>query len=106
MNKIIDRFRDVAVIMIVMCHYAQTYYDLPNVVRIIIGMGQMGCQIFFVMSAFACFLSIDKKKYDYKTFLKRRLMKILPSYWGDCIIPNHDVVWSCKGTNCATTHCS
>lgn len=79
MNKIIDRFRGVAMIMVVICHYASTFKNLPSVVRIVMGMGQMGCQIFFVMSAFACFLSIDKNRYDCNTFMKRRLAKILPA---------------------------
>ena len=51
MKKIllVDLFKGVAIINIIIVHSAQIY-NLPDFVKSITNFGQMGCQMFFLMS--------------------------------------------------------
>ena len=73
-------FKGVAIAMVVLVHYAQSFV-LPDPLVKVAHFGQMGCQIFFVLSAFTLCLSFQKKPLHYVQFMKRRVLKIAVGYW-------------------------
>ncbi len=73
-------FKGVAICMIIFVHSSQ-YFLLPAWAKKLPQFGQMGCQIFFVLSAYTLCLSLEKNQTKTLPFLKRRIFRILPSYW-------------------------
>ncbi len=57
----VDFIKGVSMIMIVLCHAAQGFY-LPKFAENAFKFGQMGVQIFFLLSAFTICKSLDVKK--------------------------------------------
>lgn len=73
-------FKGVAIAMVVLVHYAQSFV-LPDFLAKVAHFGQMGCQIFFVLSAFTLCLSYQRKPLHYVQFMKKRVLKIAVGYW-------------------------
>lgn len=48
---LVDIFKGIAIIMVILVHSAQTF-ELPKGINYILNFGQMGCQIFFLLSSF------------------------------------------------------
>ena len=92
-NEKIEYFailRGVAIIAIIFTHIHQIF-DLPAYVRISPRFGQMGCQVFFLISGFFAY----NPSYIYrervmlnpaKEYYKKRLKRIAPGYWLTVII--------------------
>ncbi len=78
-------FKGIAIFMVFVVHYTQPFY-LTNLERAIPRLGQMGCQIFFVISGYTLCLSLERKPVDLKRFMCRRLSKIAPGYWTMIIV--------------------
>ena len=76
----ISFFKGVAMLMIVLCHASQKF-DIPTAFHVIPSFCQMGCQIFFALSAFSLCLSMDRKNDSVRAFYKRRFFSIAPGYW-------------------------
>lgn len=71
----LDIIRAIAAIMIVLVHLE------------IFGWGGHGVELFLLLTGFTAFLSIDRHKdVSPMTYYKRRLLRILPSYYGVVII--------------------
>ena len=77
---LVDFFKGIAILMVFLVHSAQRF-ELPAILTYIPRFSQMGCQIFFVLSAFTLCLSLEKKKYTYGSFVRRRISQIIPGYW-------------------------
>lgn len=55
-NPLVDIFKGIAIIMVIIVHSAQTF-ELPEGINYIPKFGQMGCQIFFLLSSFTMIYS-------------------------------------------------
>lgn len=84
-NKLltIDILKGIAIWMVIMVHSRQT---LPNLVPWlkIFDIGQMGCQIFFVVSGVSAMMSyerLESKRYASLEFYKKRIMSIIPGWY-------------------------
>lgn len=73
-------WKGVAILMIILTHSHQMF-NLPYSMRMIPMFGQMGCQIFFVLSCFGLCLSYERRAPKYIEFLKRRIKSISIGYW-------------------------
>lgn len=87
-NKLayVDALRGVAILAVILVHCAQYgANDYPAAVRTVFGMGQMGVQLFFVMSALTLFLSYDRRQgkelHVDRNFFIRRFFRIAPMYY-------------------------
>lgn len=76
----INYFKGIAILMVVMIHTSQRFYLEQPLLNITI-FGDLGCQIFFTLSAFCLCLSQEKKELSYIDFLKHRLKRIAVGYW-------------------------
>ncbi len=69
--------------MIVLTHVHQIF-DLPVYMKALPQLGQLGCQIFFVISGFFAFNPHWENLFDGKTILdyyKKKVRRIVPGYW-------------------------
>lgn len=89
MNKIkkykyIDALRGVAILLVIMVHCSQRF-DLPPLINQLMQIGPKGVQLFFIISAFTLFLSINKRREKEKfyvfNFFLRRFFRIAPLYY-------------------------
>lgn len=73
-NKQIDFFKGIAIIMILLAHSTQRIEGL-NLVNQLFSFGQMGCQIFFLISGYTISLSWKryKEKHSKLSFLIHRV---------------------------------
>lgn len=79
----IDALRGFAVFGVLMVHVGQDVTNLPDWVRNITDEGARGVQLFFILSAFTLFLSMEKraKEDNYASFLLRRFFRIAPLFY-------------------------
>jgi peptidoglycan/LPS O-acetylase OafA/YrhL len=80
----VDSLRGIAILMVMLVHTAQSVPELPRWVLTITKYGQLGVQLFFVISAFTLCHSADRrsdeKDRDIK-YLIRRFFRIAPLYY-------------------------
>lgn len=62
-DSLVDIFKGIAIMMVVLVHSAQTF-DLPKEVAYIPKLGQMGCQIFYLLSSFTLIYSFRGVNYS------------------------------------------
>lgn len=82
--KYIDSTRGIAILMVILVHTAQKIPDLDFLTSVISSYGQMGVQLFFVVSAYTlCLSSIrrDKESFPLLKFGIRRYFRIAPAYY-------------------------
>ncbi|MBL8002710.1 MAG: acyltransferase [Flavobacteriales bacterium] len=87
-NKLgyVDALRGVAILGVILVHCAQYgTNDYPGVIATVFGKGQMGVQLFYVMSALTLFLSyerrLNKELHPDRNFFIRRFFRIAPMYY-------------------------
>ena len=73
-------WKGIAIMMVILTHSHQMF-SLPLSIRLIPMFGQMGCQVFFVLSCFGLCLSYERNSPNYFDFIKRRLRSISTGYW-------------------------
>lgn len=83
--EIIDYFKGLAIIMIIVCHLTQVF-DIPSPLSSMSSFGRMGCQIFFLLSGFTITMSYDKSGSKLMTFYKKRWLGLAPGYWLSILI--------------------
>jgi len=80
----IDALRGIAIALVFVVH-AGGRANVEGAFRKVISSGQYGVQLFFVISAFTIFLTLDRRKGKEEglitNFFIRRLFRILPVYW-------------------------
>jgi peptidoglycan/LPS O-acetylase OafA/YrhL len=86
-NKLqyIDCLRGIAIIMVILNHADWHLPKMNDYAQAISNYGQMGVQLFFVVSAFTLCLSLNRRRVDdgenLKTFYLRRYFRIAPLYY-------------------------
>lgn len=75
----ISLLRVIAVCMILVVHFGQSL-PMPQILHTTIVWCQHGVQLFFLISGFLIFKSLDRNS-NIKIFYKKRLLRIIPSYW-------------------------
>ena len=78
-------FKGVAIILVVLVHSHQKFM-LTDTARLMPRFGQMGCQIFFLLSAFGLCYSFSKNAVSWFGFLKKRISKIYSGFYWAIII--------------------
>jgi len=76
-----DFFKGVAIILVILVHSHQAF-DLSPMFNAVQRFGQMGCQIFFVLSSLGLCFSYSKKQLPFIPFMKKRVSKLLIGYYG------------------------
>lgn len=80
----VDSLRGIAVLMVILVHIAQKTYGLDGLTKQTAMYGQMGVQLFFVLSAYTLCLSFDRRKQESRPllyFYVRRYFRIAPLYY-------------------------
>lgn len=78
--------RGLAIIGVVLVHTTLRFEGMAAILRSMLSFGQMGCQIFFLLSAYCLCLSNTGKGISLFTFYKRRFLSMAPAYWSAIII--------------------
>ena len=71
--------RVIAVLMVLTVHFGQSL-PFPSVIHTPIVWCQHGVQLFFLLSGFLIFKSLNRNS-DIKAFYKKRIIRIVPLYW-------------------------
>jgi len=84
-NRIVelDSLRGIAAIMVVFYHYTSRYFEifkLPNIAFYKFSFGHLGVELFFMISGFVILMSLEKVSNGWE-FLKKRFLRLYPSYW-------------------------
>lgn len=85
----IDALRGIAILMVVLNHSQSYILNLPIALKGLANYGQMGVQLFFIVSAFTLCLSFDRTKGDksgLQKFYIRRFFRIAPLYYFGIIL--------------------
>lgn len=80
-----ELFKGIAVLMVILVHSHQRYgltYSQSAIQRF----GQMGCQIFFVLSSFGLCYSFSKEVPKWSSHMKKRLSGLAVGWWGAILI--------------------
>ncbi len=79
----IDSLRGVAILMVILVHTSQTVSGLHSYIQTVCNFGQMGVQLFFVLSAFTLCLSMERRsgQSGLGSFYNRRFFRIAPLYY-------------------------
>lgn len=80
-----DFFKGIAILLVILVHIHQKLH-LPPLLHAVQSFCQMGCQIFFVLSAFGLCHSFSARQAKWLTHMKKRIYKLLPGYWGAIVI--------------------
>ena len=76
----IDFFKGIAILLVLLVHSIQRF-NVPFWVNVVPSLGQLGCQMFFVLSSFSLCLGYSDKNIKYFDFIKRRISKMIIGYW-------------------------
>ena len=90
-NKLdyIDSLRGIAILLVILVHTSQSVSGLSKISSFVTRYGQMGVQLFFILSAFTLSLSFDKKMDERGAllfFYIRRYFRIAPMYYMGILI--------------------
>lgn len=80
----IDMLKGIAILMIFLCHTGQlcSNYTIAEMTAL----GQMGCQLFFLISGYAVTRSWKYHQYGVMEFYKKRYLSIAPMYYGMILV--------------------
>ena len=77
----LDFLKGIAILMIILVHSGISMEGINQTLRESLSFGQMGCQLFFIISGFAISLSWFQKKRTVFQFYKNRYISIAPAYY-------------------------
>lgn len=80
----INILKSLAILMVMTVHQGQLFKNCG--VYEITELGQLGCQLFFVISGYTLCQSWDSRKTTIKQFYKRRITAIAPGYYFDILL--------------------
>ncbi len=75
----LDSLRGIAILMVLASHLLPPALRLPAAPRALEAVGRGGVILFFLLSGYLIFGNVRRQRAS--VFLRRRLFKILPSYW-------------------------
>ena len=78
-NSTVDIMKMLAIVMVVACHTGQRIKDFPFYFEALLKIGQLGVQIFFVMTAYLC--CVTSRKYNYQTYVGKKYFRLAPTYY-------------------------
>lgn len=78
--NMMDFFRGVAIFMVFLTHSHQMF-DVPKWLFNVLNFLQLGCQIFFVLSALGLCISYSRRSISWIEFMKNRLSRLVIGYW-------------------------
>lgn len=79
----LDIFRGLAAFIVVLFHYTYKYEEIfeSHVMDFyIFNYGHYGVQLFFIISGFVIFMTVERSK-SHMDFLKRRFIRLYPTFW-------------------------
>ena len=79
----LDALRGIAAMMVVLYHYTTRYNELYThqvELPFAFDIGKYGVQLFFMISGFVIFLTLNKTKYT-QDFIASRFSRLFPAYW-------------------------
>jgi peptidoglycan/LPS O-acetylase OafA/YrhL len=82
--KHIDSLRGIAILMVILVHTSQGAGAISSPLGFLIGYGQMGVQLFFVISAYTLCFSMERRReerFPIAGFFIRRFFRIAPLYY-------------------------
>ena len=94
-NKGIDIVRAVAIMSVLIYHFyvlidGNRYVDHQVIHRLILVGGEIGVTLFFIISGYGIFFSIDRMEnkdgFQFSKFMKKRCVRILPQYYLSLLI--------------------
>ncbi len=80
-RRITDFFKGIAILLVILVHSHQRF-DLSYAQSAIQRFGQMGCQIFFALSAFGLCHSFSRKPLPWTSYMKKRISGLAIGWWG------------------------
>lgn len=84
----LDALRGIAALSVLLFHYADQYqqtYQHQGLVPFTFGVGKYGVQLFFVISGFVIFWTLDRTRRA-GDFLAHRFARLYPAYWASLAI--------------------
>lgn len=75
----IDFFKGIAMLMVIFVHSTRKFPGINEIIYNVSGIGQLGTQIFLVLTGITSVFSYEKNK-NKKTFMKKRLGSIIPAW--------------------------
>lgn len=75
-----DFLKGVAISLIILSHFAARLPELNPVISMVGLYDQMGCQLFFIISAYFCMVGLSKQQIKFVTFLENKLRRLMPEY--------------------------
>ena len=79
-NKFCDFLKGIAMIMVVLVHSRQRIPGISHAFNILM-LGQLGCQIFFMISGYLLMRSFDLGQVSIKRFYVKKFVSIAPGYY-------------------------
>ncbi len=80
-DPLVSFLRGCAILMVLMVH-SRWHFELSTIPSLFLKFGQMGCQIFFVLSSYCLCISYRQSGItDRVLFYKKRFLSIAPGYW-------------------------
>lgn len=81
-NFTLDLLRGLAILLVIAVHSSQAIIGLSNGITYVTSFGQMGCQLFILITGFSLCISWQKQKNgNLWQFYKRRFISIAPGYY-------------------------
>jgi peptidoglycan/LPS O-acetylase OafA/YrhL len=84
----LDAMRGFAALMVVGFHYTTGYQDLyghPGRLPIELPLGRHGVQLFFMISGFVIFMTLERTE-DFRDFVVSRFARLYPAYWASVFL--------------------
>lgn len=84
----LDGLRGIAALMVVCYHYTAHFshlYGHPTPLPFEFSIGRYGVQLFFIISGFVIFLTLNSTR-NYRDFLVSRFSRLFPAYWAAVLI--------------------
>jgi len=84
----LDALRGIAALMVVLCHYTYSYNELYSKhinFPFTFPEGKYGVQLFFLISGFVIFLTLNKTRHPLE-FVISRLSRLYPAYWASVLL--------------------
>lgn len=115
-NRGVDLIRSMALLLVLVYHFyvlqGECYKDFWIIHKLISAGGEVGVTLFFILSGYGIFLSIDSQKkrgkFSFKTFFLHRAERILPQYYLSLLLifflTGHVTVFSNAGIFNLITH--
>ena len=88
--KYIDALKGIAILLVVLVHFNQSFNAPNHIIRLLSGLGSHGVQFFFIISAFllccSYYKNISSQNYSLLRFVRDRISRVLPLYYVSLVV--------------------